>query len=54
MHLEPAIIGIPNSERFMYLLNNKDIRIIREVMDFLCKAYTSRVGILHAILPAQS
>ncbi len=38
MQIEPAIIGVPHCERFVYLINNKGYKIIREVMDFLCKA----------------
>jgi hypothetical protein len=46
MTIDTAIMGIPHSERFVYLLNNKDIRIIREVMAYICKAYAFRAGIL--------
>ncbi len=35
-----------HSERFVYLMNNKDKRIIWDAMDFLYKAYTIRVEIL--------
>ncbi len=39
MKLESIIIGIPHSKRYGYLANNKDNRIIREIITFLCKTY---------------
>ncbi len=46
MQIDPAIIGVLHSEIFVYLMNNKDNRIIRKVVDFLYKAYTLKAGIL--------
>ncbi len=44
--INASIYNIPHSSRFIYVMNNQNVEIIKLVMDFLLKAYTDRALIL--------
>ncbi len=43
--------SIPHCDRFVYLMNNDNVEIIKAVMDFLSSAYRNRALILRGQLP---
>ncbi len=44
--IDASIYNILHSSRFVYMMNNQNVEIIKLVMDFLLKAYTDRALIL--------
>ncbi len=42
---------IPHCDRFVYLMNNDNVEIIKAVMDFVSSAYRTRALILRGLLP---
>ncbi len=45
------VYSIPHFDRFIYLMNNDNVEIIKAVMDFLSSAYRNRALILRGQLP---
>ncbi len=45
------VYSIPHCDRFVYLMNNDNVEIIKVVMDCLSGAYRSRALILREQLP---
>jgi hypothetical protein len=44
--IDPTVYKIPHNSRFIYLMNNQDVEVIRQVMNFLSSAYSERTKIL--------
>ena len=44
--IDTTVLKIPHSERFVYLMNNQNIEIIKAVMNFLSRAYSDRALML--------
>ncbi len=47
---DKTVYSIPHCDRFVYLLNNNNVEIIKAVMDFLSSAYRNRALILRGQL----
>ena len=48
---DPTIYNIPHSERFIYLMSNQNLIILKEVMSFLLGAYSDRTLLLRGQTP---